>query len=320
MKLVFSLLLLLAFTTTAWAKPLTILVTIPPLQTFAQAIGGEHVTVNSLVPVGADPHIYEPRPSQMRSLTQTELLFTMSAMEIEQTWAPRLTDLRPSMQVITLTAGMPRLRTEAHHHHAAEHHEADDHAAEHHGADDHAAEHHGADDHAAHANNEMENDPHLWLSPRNVRAMSVVMRDAMIQARPAHAESFRQNHARFLRELDETEDSIRQQLRGLPAGAAFLVFHPAWTYFANEYGLRQIAIEFEGKEPKPARLQEIIAQARELGIRTVWADQQRSSRLAETIAEALGGEVIRTNPLDPDWHQNLRGIAEILHRANQKES
>ena len=94
-----------------------------------------------------------------------------------------------------------------------------------------------------------------------------------------------------------------------------MVFHPSWGYFADAYGLEQIPIEMEGKEPKPSQLRRLIEFARERGIKVIFVQPQTSTKNAETIARAIGGQVIVADPLAEDWIGNLRQQAEKFRRA-----
>ena len=126
---------------------------------------------------------------------------------------------------------------------------------------------------------------------------------------PAHAGAFEANHAAFMDDLDRLDADIKEILN-VERDSAFMVFHPAWGYFARQYGLRQIPVEVEGKEPKARDLQRLIDQARAEGIRVVFVSPQFSTRTAETIAQAINGQVVPVNPLAEDWLENMRMVAD----------
>lgn len=154
-------------------------------------------------------------------------------------------------------------------------------------------------------------DPHLWVSPACVRAMAATLETALEEVLPEHRETLRQNLESFRREIDEVDRTVRATLDG-HAGRGFLVFHPSWGCFAEEYDLRQIAIEHEGKEPSPRELSTLIEAAREERIRVVFVQPQHSSRAAETIAEAIDGRVEVLDPLAADWPESLLRAAVAI--------
>ncbi|HEJ83302.1 MAG TPA: cation ABC transporter substrate-binding protein, partial [Desulfobacteraceae bacterium] len=118
----------------------------------------------------------------------------------------------------------------------------------------------------------------------------------------------------FLEEIDALDAQIRKIFAG-KEGVEFMVFHPAWGYFAHAYGLTQVPIELEGKNPKPAQLKYLIDHARERGIKVIFVQPQFSTKSAEVAAKAIGGRVAFADPLAPDWAENLREQAEIFKAA-----
>jgi len=151
-------------------------------------------------------------------------------------------------------------------------------------------------------------DPHLWVAPGSVRAMATNLADALERVLPEHRETLRANLASFRSEIDSVDRELHETLDRY-AGRPFLVFHPSWGCFAEEYGLRQLAVEREGKEPSAHELAELIRSARDEGIRVVFVQPQHSARAASTIADAIDGRVEPLDPLASDWPQNLRRVA-----------
>jgi zinc transport system substrate-binding protein len=151
-------------------------------------------------------------------------------------------------------------------------------------------------------------DPHVWTDPMLVKRMAARIRDAFIGLDPAHAADYRLNYSAFAADLDALDAEIRTRLAPYK-GRAFLVFHPSWSYFARAYGLRQIPIEAEGKEPGPKALAHVISEARALKIKAVFVQPQFSRASAEMIAHEIGGHVIEVDPLAEDYIRNLRQVA-----------
>jgi len=154
-------------------------------------------------------------------------------------------------------------------------------------------------------------DPHIWLSPSLVRIQAVTIAEALRSADPAHAEAYEANLESFLEDIDELDAEIRETLAGVEE-RRFMVFHPSWRYFAEDYGLEMIAIEVGGQEPSAAELARLMSTAKEEGIEVIFAQPEFSTEAAETIAAEIGGEVLLISPLAEDWLNNLRRVASTF--------
>jgi zinc transport system substrate-binding protein len=128
----------------------------------------------------------------------------------------------------------------------------------------------------------------------------------LLEIMPNNSESLRSNFLKFSSEVKELDQEIKEKLAKSRNPKGFLVFHPAWGYFAKEYGLQQFSIELEGKEPSPAELIKELKEAQNMGIRNIWVQPQRSSRMAKTVADSLGGKIFELDPLAANWHDSLR--------------
>ena len=272
--------------------PLTVFVSILPQSQMVQRIGGERVDVQVMVTAGANPHAFEPRPAQMAALAKAHIYFSVG-VEFENMWLPKFSAINRNMTVVAIDQGIEKLPMAADHHH--------DHG---HG---HSHKSKGkADPH--------QFDPHIWLSPDLIKVMAATIRDALASATPAHAAEFEQRYATYLHELDELDQRIRQRLKD-QAGTRFMVFHPSWGYFAHQYGLVQVPIEIEGKEPKPAQLQKLIREAKAANIRVIFAQPQFSSRSAQMIADAINARIVTADPLSPDLLAHLLDLANAIETA-----
>jgi len=154
-------------------------------------------------------------------------------------------------------------------------------------------------------------DPHIWLSPSLVKIQAQTIFEALVELDPRHEADYRANLESFLGDIDALDAQIREALAGME-NRKFMVFHPAWGYFARDYGLEMIPIEVGGQEPSAAELASLIVEAREGGITVIFAQPEFSSRDAETIAGEIGGEVLLISPLAPDWLDNLGRIAKTF--------
>ncbi|WP_045220899.1 metal ABC transporter solute-binding protein, Zn/Mn family [Desulfonatronum thioautotrophicum] len=322
------------------AQPFELFVSIAPQKQFVERIGGELVNVSVMVPPGASPHVYEPRPAQMRLLSQAKIYFAIG-VEFEKTLLPKISALNPDLKIVHTEAGIEKLPMIPHHHHDHDHghghdHEhGDEHEHEHgHGHNhghghghNHGHEHghghgheHGHDHGHGHGQNHGHGhehgglDTHVWLAPELVRIQAAHILAALTELDGAHAAVYEANYTAFMAEIDALDADIRQTLAG-HEGAAFMVFHPAWGYFARQYGLEQIPVEIEGKEPRAQDLQQLIQRALEGDIRVVFVSPQFSTRSAETIARAINGQIVAIDPLAEDWLKNMRAVAGKFKQA-----
>lgn len=154
-------------------------------------------------------------------------------------------------------------------------------------------------------------DPHIWLSPQLVKTQAQTICAGLVEIDPDNAILYRANLDAFLADIDELDTTIRDTLSGLQS-RKFMVFHPAWSYFARDYGLEMIPVEVEGSEPSAAEMADLIWTAREHNIRVIFAQPEFSTQSAESIAQEIGGEVLLISPLALDWLDNLQDVASTF--------
>lgn len=275
----------------------TVFVSILPQRFFLQQISGDLLDIEVMVQPGASPATYEPRPSQMKKLATCSAYFAIG-VPFENVWLEKISRVNPAMPVIHIDEGISKVAMKSHHH-EGEHHSADKHRE---------------DEAARHGHTGL--DPHIWLSPTLVKKQADAMYKGLSGLFPEKEEYFRINHQQFLEDIDRLHSELQDMLKDI-RGKQFMVFHPSWGYFAREYGLEQVAIEIEGKSPKPAQLQKLIEHGRETGIKVIFAQAQFSTKNASIIARELGGEVVIVDPLAEDWFNNLRETAQKLRFAVQ---
>lgn len=160
-------------------------------------------------------------------------------------------------------------------------------------------------------------DPHIWLSPKNAKIIVENICEGLVQIDPANSTYYEQNKEAYLRELDALDKEISQILSKTSAHK-FIVYHPAWSYFARDYGLKQISVEEGGKEPTPERIASIIEEAKRNNITKIFASPQFKDK-AEVIAKEIGGEVVEINPLAENYIENMRKFAEELAEEGENE-
>jgi len=162
--------------------------------------------------------------------------------------------------------------------------------------------------------NRLGKDPHIWLSPPLVKIQTRTIMEALKDMDPANGSEYEANYRKFISEIDELNGQLKQTFSG-KKDLQFLVFHPAWGYFAHAYGLEQLPVEIEGKDPKPAQLQQLIKHARGKGIKIIFVQPEFSTQSAEVVAKEIGGQVVFANPLAEDWMSNLREVARKFEAA-----
>lgn len=273
-------------------------VSILPQKGFVEAIGGEKVKVSLMVQPGNSPHTYEPKPSQMRDIAQADLYFAIG-VEFEKVWLGRFTHSNTQMKVIDLAGNVEKMEMEAHDHHEEEHHED-----KHHDHDAHM------DEEATHSEKTL--DPHIWTAPHNVEQIAQDIYEALSAQEPENAPYFKANLEAFIAKVKQTDQQIREILSAMPEGSKFMVFHPAWGYFAHAYGLEQLAVEVEGKEPKFKELMALMKEAREEKVKAIFTQPEFSDATAQLISQELGIKVIKASPLAPNWSQNLINLANAI--------
>ncbi|MDJ0669192.1 MAG: zinc ABC transporter substrate-binding protein [Desulfobacterales bacterium] len=318
------------------ADKLPVFVSIVPQKYFVQQIGKDLVDAQVMVQPGASPATYEPKPKQMADLSKTKIYFAIG-VPFENAWLKKIAAANPNMRVIHTDHGIEKLEMEAHHHHddheKGEHHGEEEHGhekGEHHGEEKHAhekGEHHGEAEHGHekgehHEESEHDKDhhehtgldPHIWLSPPLVKIQAQTILAALQEADPAHRSVYEANFKAFTAQIDRLDADLKKTFAG-KTGLQFMVFHPSWGYFAHAYGLKQVPIEIEGKDPKPAQLKELIQHAREKGIKVVFVQPQFSTKSAKLVAKEIGGQVVFVDPLAEDWMTNLREVANKFQSA-----
>jgi zinc transport system substrate-binding protein len=309
-RLAFAAIILLGLLETAFAEnKIPVFVSIVPQKFFVQQIGKDLVDVQAMVQPGTNPATYGPKPKQMADLSKTEIYFAIG-VPFENAWLDKIASANPNMRVVHTERGIKKVAMDVHHHH-------DEHAEEHHEANHKKGEHHGEASHDARDEEHHEHaglDPHIWLSPPLVKIQARTILAALQEVDPTHGSAYEANFNAFVAQIDQLDADLKKTFAG-KTGLQFMVFHPAWGYFAHAYGLKQVPIEIEGKSPKPAQLKKLIEHARENGIKVIFVQPQFSTTSAELIAREIGGQVAFADPLAEDWMGNLRQVADKFQAA-----
>jgi zinc transport system substrate-binding protein len=266
------------------APKLSVYVSILPQKYFVQQICKEFADVQVMVPPGASPATYEPRPKQMAAISNTRLYFSIG-VPFEKAWLKKIAATNPDMVIVPTDQGIKKIPMAVHRHRDKE------------------------------EPSELGPlDPHIWLSPPLVKIQAGTILKAVQEADPDRHTIYEVNYRAFISQLSDLDGELRNTFDGRQ-GLQFMVFHPSWGYFAATYGLKQVPIEIEGKEPKPAQLKELIERAREHGIKFIFVQPQFSSRSAKLIAREIGGQVIYADPMAENWAGNLQAVALKIRTA-----
>lgn len=253
-----------------------ITVSIEPLRYVVEAVAGDKYQVKTLMPQGASPETYEPTPRQMVALGESQFVFRMGSLGFEQTQLPRMMNSQPNVSLVDAAQGIPLI--ESSHHHEGE---------------------------------SESGDPHVWLSPQNLIVMANNVANTLSQYDKSNAAYYRRRTQRFEQQMKALDQELSQSLQGLKC-RTFLIYHPALGYLAHQYGLQQLAVEHDGKEPSAAYMQQLISQCKKESVRVVFISKEHNGRSAERIAHELGAHVVTINPLDYDVPRQLKKIVDEL--------
>lgn len=260
-------------------------VTILPLRSLVQQIVGSDFTIGVLVPAGASPESFEPTPRQMVALNRSQLIFSVGLIDFEQNL---LRSLPESERLVDLSRGIPLLEGSCAHNHAHAPGSAKNHSAGH---------SHGV-------------DPHIWTSPRALKRMAANAYEAIRSAYPDSVR-YADNYARLLGRLDSLDTACGEALHRAGVGT-IVIYHPALTYYAADYGLEQLAVEHDGKEPSARHLARLIEQARSKKVRRVFYQAQYPASSVAVIAEDIGACCVRIDPLREEVIENIGAITRQL--------
>jgi zinc transport system substrate-binding protein len=267
------------------SEPISVFVSILPQKTFVEKIGGDRVQVSVLVEPGGNPHSYEPKPRQMAALSTAKIFFAIG-VTFEEAWLDKIAGLNKAMQIVHTEEGIERRRM----------------------VDHRRAEKSPDHDHAS-------GDPHVWLSPPLVMLQARNILQALTEVDPAGRDYYEKNYKVFIDEIVDLDAELMATFAQSGSSRTFMVFHPSWGYFAAAYGLKQVSVETEGKEPKPGELRDLIEFARKRHIAVIFVQPQYSRKSAEAIAREIGAQVAVADPLAADWAQNLRAVAGQFKKA-----
>lgn len=284
-------------------------VTIEPQRYFAEKIAGNKYKINTVVPVGQSPETYDPTPLQIIQIGESDAYLQIGYIGFEQTWMKKIKENNPALRIFNLSEGMNLLKNpekDGKGSHEVE--EATGTTSEAPHAHPEAPQAHAEGDHHHHPGGV---DPHTWNSISGARIIAKNTLDAFVSLDKENEAYYQANYEKLTEEIDQTEKIIRQLLIPLQ-DRAFIIYHPALTYFAHEFDLTQLCIETDGKEPSPAQLKQLVETAKAVGARVVFVQQEFDQKNAELIAKETGCTLVVINPLDINWNKEMIHIAKSL--------
>lgn len=254
----------------------SIYVTITPLQAIVEEITMGDFNVEVIVPKGASPETFEPTPKQITAMSEAEFIFSTGLIDFEQSLVGRLPG---DAEVVNLSEDIELIAGSCSHGH--KHH------------------HHGV-------------DPHIWTSPQALRTMVINAHDAIMEHYPDSVK-YTAATERLLKRIDSLDAYCAERIE--EAGVeAVMIYHPAYTYYARDYGIEQIAIEHDGKEPSLRQTTELIDRAKEHNIGVILCQPQYSVDKVRAIANDADAEVVTTDPLSEDILGEIERVTDIICR------
>ncbi len=265
-------------------EPVKVFASILPQQYFLERIGGERIETSIMVLPGKSPATYSPTPQQVTALGEADVFFTIG-VPFEEAFIPTIEKSLPNLLIADTSQGIEKRSLGGHDH------------------DDNAPGH-----------GEGMPDPHIWMSPILVKHQAEIMAKTLSEIDPEGRDYYAENLKSFSKDLDDLNTSLAESFAPYK-GETFFVYHPAFGYLADLYDLTQEAIETGGKEPKPAQLEQIIEHAREEGVHVIFVQPEFPADSAQAVADAIDGTVVPVAPLNPDYINNLKSIAEAIKTA-----
>ena len=273
-------------------KPIHVHVSIEPQITFVERIGGDRVSVHALLPPGESPATYSPTPGQMVLLTKSKLFFR-TGVPFEEPLIKRIRDLATQIHIVDVRDGIVLRKMER------DHDESDT-------QDLHSSE-----------NGHSGYDPHIWLSPVLVQKQATTICEALIAIDPSGRQTYEAKCRAFIKDLEILHQKLKESLSPFKGGT-FFVFHPSFGYFADAYGLKQMAIQVEGKAPKGKDLSQFIKKAKDEKVRVVFVQPQFDQNTANKIAIAINGVVVILDPLSRNYFENMKAITDQITKSMKR--
>ena len=161
-------------------------------------------------------------------------------------------------------------------------------------------------------------DPHIWLSPKRAMVMVQEISDTMCELDKDNSKTYTENAEKYINELKKLDKDLKDATSNMET-KKFIVFHPAFGYLADDYGLEMYSLEQNGKEATADHLMEMIDLAKEEKIETIFYQAEIDSSQSESFAEEIGGETAMLAPLSPDYIDNMEIMIETISKGSDNE-
>jgi zinc transport system substrate-binding protein len=258
-------------------------VTIEPQRYFAEQLADSLFDVKVMVPAGVSPETYDPSPQQMAILSRCKAYFSIGPIGFNTLWLDKIRSNNPQLPVFDNSKNIPPVT--------------------------------GEEDHDTHTGHETHHhtgtDPHVWSSPKCARIIVENMYNAFISIDAGNKDIYAGNLLKLQAEIART-DSILSALFATAETKSFIIYHPALTYLARDYGLTQYCIETDGKEPSPSNIRQLIETARETKTKVIFIQEEFDKKNAEVIAGETGCKLVVINPLSYNWSEEIIRIAQAV--------
>ncbi len=256
-----------------------ITVSILPQKYFVERIAGDKYKINVMLLPGASPETFEPSPKQLKEVEKSEIYFKIG-FPFEKVFMEALNENKKNIKIVDTTKGVNFIKT---------------------------AHMHNEDNEQIKYNEESGKDPHIWISLNEVKTQLKNIKEGLEEIDSESKEFYNDNYEKFIKEIDDIDTDIKNFFNNTDK-KTFLIYHPALSYFARDYGLNQIAIEKDGKEPSPRNIKEIIDIAKKENIKKILVQKESSSHNAEAVAREIEGEVILIDILKENWIEIIKDI------------
>jgi len=257
-----------------------ITVSIPPFKYFIDAIGGNDFKVNIMVPAGANPHIYEPVPEQITNLRKSVAYVSDGYLGFEMTWLDRFYETNPHMRRLSLGQNIDLIKPVGN----------------------------------TESGNVEGADPHFWVSPLCALKMADAIKSLLTDINPDKREKYELNYSNLVKSINDLDSKARELYSG-NSNRSFMTFHPTLGYLARDYGLNQIAVEKEGKEPTPSSMKELIDIGKAEKINVIFVQREYDTKNARAIAAETGAVLEIIDPLSENWAASEQQIIDAVYKS-----
>jgi zinc transport system substrate-binding protein len=258
-------------------------VSILPQKYIIDKISGGTLEVNVMVTLGNNHETYEPSPQQMMKMERSPLYLQLCKNGFDEPWVASLKTRNSALKVVDLSNGITLLTG---HNHCDNHDHQDHHEAI---------------------------DPHVWISPSTMKVLAKNTMTAMIAQFPEDSTSFKNGYQKLEKEIS-TADSLYINALSKFKGRSMMVYHPVLGYVARDYGLTELAIETEGKEPSVESLKNLIELAKQNHVKAIFIQQEYDTRNAQIIANEIDAKIVQFDPMAYNWPQ---AAADLLQKLTQ---